>query len=242
MGRRRKRVAHQWQAKPKEELELQREKQLELIHEISIEEIDAAIKDMPKDKSPGIDGYPIEFFTTHWGLVKEEPAEKWANFFDNNRMFAKGMNLSNINLVVKKGEKVIELNKDETDKETENWKQELILYVVGDSPILILLQLKGILHSRISSGLGASLYADECTTKMDRISYARVFVEMDVARELPKIQDGRVDTGNKDNVETNEEACSEEAKIWTQFRNMAQLAHMVIRGVEEMALEEKILN
>lgn len=45
--------------------------------------------------------------------------------------------------------------------------------------------------SRISSGLGASLYANECTTKMDMISYARVFVEMDVARELPKIQGRR---------------------------------------------------
>ncbi|KAH0689391.1 hypothetical protein KY289_016749 [Solanum tuberosum] len=40
--------------------------------------------------------------------------------------------------------------------------------------------------SRISSGLGISLYADECTSKVDRISYARVLIEMDVARELPK--------------------------------------------------------
>ncbi|KAK4724060.1 hypothetical protein R3W88_026839 [Solanum pinnatisectum] len=39
---------------------------------------------------------------------------------------------------------------------------------------------------RISSGLRVPLYADECTTKVDRISFARVLVEMDVARELPK--------------------------------------------------------
>ncbi|KAK6793883.1 hypothetical protein RDI58_007336 [Solanum bulbocastanum] len=148
--------------------------------------------------------------------MNTKPAEKWANFFDNYRMSAKGMSLSNINLVVKNGEKVIELNKDEFDKAIE-----------------------------ISSGLGVSLYADEYTTKVDRISYARVFVEMDVERELPKssrchiregprkrtttpkvvnkwvqkqatIADGRVDTRNKDNVETNKEACSEEAKTWTQ--------------------------
>ncbi|KAG5615559.1 hypothetical protein H5410_015383 [Solanum commersonii] len=75
--------------------------------------------------------------------MNTKPIEKWANFFDNNMMFAKEMNLSNINIVVKKGEKVIELNKDETDKETENWKQELTLYVVGDSPTIIFLQLKG---------------------------------------------------------------------------------------------------
>lgn len=40
--------------------------------------------------------------------------------------------------------------------------------------------------SRISSGLGVPLYANECTTKADRISFARVLVEMNVARELPK--------------------------------------------------------
>ncbi|KAG5610902.1 hypothetical protein H5410_022183 [Solanum commersonii] len=40
--------------------------------------------------------------------------------------------------------------------------------------------------SRISSGLGVPLYADECTTKVDKISFARVLLEMDVARELPK--------------------------------------------------------
>lgn len=39
--------------------------------------------------------------------------------------------------------------------------------------------------SSISSGLGVPLYADECTTKVDRISFERVLVEMDVAKELP---------------------------------------------------------
>lgn len=40
--------------------------------------------------------------------------------------------------------------------------------------------------SRISSGLGMSLYADECTRKVERISFVRVLVDMDVARELSK--------------------------------------------------------
>ncbi|KAG5605882.1 hypothetical protein H5410_027374 [Solanum commersonii] len=40
--------------------------------------------------------------------------------------------------------------------------------------------------SRISSGLGVPLYGDECTTKVERISFERVLVEMDVSRELPK--------------------------------------------------------
>ncbi|KAG5620619.1 hypothetical protein H5410_005837 [Solanum commersonii] len=168
---------------------------------------------------------------------------------------------------MKNGEKVIELQKDEIDKATEEWKQALILYVVGESPTIaaieryIALQVntvskpkvyyhndgyflvrfanlddrnkvlysgphllnnrpiivkvwspefdfnKEVLQtvpiwvkypnlplscwsmdslSRISSGLEEPLYADECTTKVDRVSFARVLIEMDVARELPR--------------------------------------------------------
>ncbi|XP_019239744.1 PREDICTED: uncharacterized protein LOC109219729 [Nicotiana attenuata] len=38
---------------------------------------------------------------------------------------------------------------------------------------------------KISSGLGTPVYADECTTKIARISYARVLIEMDITRPLP---------------------------------------------------------
>lgn len=39
---------------------------------------------------------------------------------------------------------------------------------------------------RISSGLGIPLYADTCTTQIDQISYARVLVEVNVTKELPR--------------------------------------------------------
>lgn len=39
--------------------------------------------------------------------------------------------------------------------------------------------------SRIGSGLGAPLYADECTLVVERISYAKILIEMDVMKELP---------------------------------------------------------
>ncbi|XP_060203006.1 uncharacterized protein LOC132631446 [Lycium barbarum] len=39
--------------------------------------------------------------------------------------------------------------------------------------------------SRISSGLGNPLYVDECTTQMERISYARVLIELDIIRPRP---------------------------------------------------------
>ncbi|XP_075110496.1 uncharacterized protein LOC142181498 [Nicotiana tabacum] len=39
--------------------------------------------------------------------------------------------------------------------------------------------------SRIGSGLGIPVYADECTTKVERISYARILVEIDITKPLP---------------------------------------------------------
>ncbi|KAH0724790.1 hypothetical protein KY284_000655 [Solanum tuberosum] len=166
---------------------------------------------------------------------KAEPEKKWVNLFNSNRLSAKGMNLSYITPIMKNGEKVIELKKEEIDKATEEWKQALILYVVGESPIIVAMERNEVLYSgphmlnnrpiivkvwspefdfnkevlqtvpiwvkypnlplscwsmdslrRISSGLGEPLYADECTTKVDRISFARVLIEMDVARELPR--------------------------------------------------------
>ncbi|XP_075077077.1 uncharacterized protein LOC142163832 [Nicotiana tabacum] len=39
--------------------------------------------------------------------------------------------------------------------------------------------------SKIGSGLGKPLYADACTTLADRVSYARVLIEMDITRIIP---------------------------------------------------------
>lgn len=40
--------------------------------------------------------------------------------------------------------------------------------------------------SRISSSLGTLLYADDCTSSVHRFSYARVLVEMDITRAVPR--------------------------------------------------------
>ncbi|XP_019261413.1 PREDICTED: uncharacterized protein LOC109239320 [Nicotiana attenuata] len=40
--------------------------------------------------------------------------------------------------------------------------------------------------SKISSGLSTPLYADDCTTNTTRKSYARVLIEIDITKELPK--------------------------------------------------------
>lgn len=46
------------------------------------------------------------------------------------------MSLKFVEPVIKDGEKVIELDKEEIEKENSKWKQALIVYVVGDSPTI----------------------------------------------------------------------------------------------------------
>ncbi|KAH0714846.1 hypothetical protein KY284_007751 [Solanum tuberosum] len=40
--------------------------------------------------------------------------------------------------------------------------------------------------SKIGSALGKPMYADECTSRLGRISYAKVLIEMDVTKPLPR--------------------------------------------------------
>lgn len=51
------------------------QQQKELIKEVTYNEILEAVKTMPKDKAPGVDGFPIEFFTKNWEVVQEDVLE-----------------------------------------------------------------------------------------------------------------------------------------------------------------------
>ncbi|KAK4731697.1 hypothetical protein R3W88_024685 [Solanum pinnatisectum] len=136
--------------------------------------------------------------------LNDGPNKKWANFFNSNRMSAKGICLNFVNPIMQNGEWVIELKKEEIEKATEEWKQALILiylddrnevlysdpYMLNNKPIIVkvlpLCCWSQDSLSRISSGLGFPLYADEFTAKVDRISFDIVLMEMDVSGELPK--------------------------------------------------------
>lgn len=51
---------------------LDKEQQLVLIVEVSREEILQTVEDMTKGKAPGVDGYPVEFYTKNQDIVKED--------------------------------------------------------------------------------------------------------------------------------------------------------------------------
>lgn len=65
---------------------LTRTQQLELIKEVTAEEIFASIKSMPTDKVSGVDGFPIEFFTQYWEEVKSDVLEDVLGFFQRGKM------------------------------------------------------------------------------------------------------------------------------------------------------------
>lgn len=62
------------------------EQQRTLIKEVTMEEITAAVKEMPNDKAPGVDGFTVEFFTKNWETVKMDVFAATKEFFITGHM------------------------------------------------------------------------------------------------------------------------------------------------------------
>ncbi|XP_060182229.1 uncharacterized protein LOC132611886 [Lycium barbarum] len=58
----------------------------QLVQEITRQEIADAIKGMPSDKAPGVDGFPIEFFTKNWVEIGEDVYQAVTQFFTTGKM------------------------------------------------------------------------------------------------------------------------------------------------------------
>lgn len=71
-----------------------------LIKPITDVEILEAVKSMPLYKSLGIDGFLIEFFSTHWDIVKKDVVGVVQDFFKTGKML-KNMSCTNITLIPK---------------------------------------------------------------------------------------------------------------------------------------------
>lgn len=76
------------------------EQQRTLIQMVTMEEITKAVKDMPKDKAPEVDGFLVEFFTRNWEIVKEDIVKAVKDFFSANRLPSM-INITAITLVPK---------------------------------------------------------------------------------------------------------------------------------------------
>ncbi|XP_019237680.1 PREDICTED: uncharacterized protein LOC109217852 [Nicotiana attenuata] len=126
----------------------------------------------------------------------QQPAHQWANLFAKNRSMENDMTLSYIAPQLVNGKVVIQLEKEEVDRETEKWKGALIAYVIGDCPGYNAMRM-------IASAIGIPMYADECTAKQMCVSFARILVEVNVTKPLPdeiEVMDpsGRVQRRNEE--------------------------------------------
>ncbi|KAG5575957.1 hypothetical protein H5410_056091 [Solanum commersonii] len=90
------------------------------------------------------------------------------------------MALNYIPPLIINGETVVHLEKSEVDLETAKWRYALVAYVMGDFPGY------NFMNSRIASAIGKPIYAYECITKQTTISYARMLIETNVTKPLPK--------------------------------------------------------
>ena len=69
--------------------------------DISIEEIAISLKGMNKNKSPGIDGLTVEFFTQFWDILKT-PFHKVVKSIQNEKQLSRSMKRGIISLFYKK--------------------------------------------------------------------------------------------------------------------------------------------
>lgn len=72
----------------------------QLLSPVTRKEVEQARKDLPIDKSPGIDGYNAEFFKTYWSVIGEEVITGIIQFFENGKLL-KGVNTTTITLFLK---------------------------------------------------------------------------------------------------------------------------------------------
>lgn len=76
------------------------QQKVSLIHEVTEEEILVSLHDMPAEKSPGVDGYPMEFFTKQWFVVKSDVCKAIAEFFYTSKIL-KAFSCTTLTLVPK---------------------------------------------------------------------------------------------------------------------------------------------
>ena len=77
----------------------------EMEQNITEKELYEALKEMNKDKAPGMDGLTVEFYLTYWNIIKNELTDVFA-YCKNTNCLSESMNLALIRLIYKnKGER-----------------------------------------------------------------------------------------------------------------------------------------
>lgn len=73
---------------------------MNLMQQVTPDEVLTAIKDMPKEKAPRVEGFHIDFFTICWEEVNEDRVDIVLHFFTTSEM-DKAINCTVVTLVPK---------------------------------------------------------------------------------------------------------------------------------------------
>ncbi|KAK4345490.1 hypothetical protein RND71_035666 [Anisodus tanguticus] len=106
----------------------------------------------------------------------EEKGKSLAEVVRGDQKKNQGMQLKFYQPKVRDGLKVVELNPKELEKQCQNWLMfpELPVHCWAEENL-----------GRIGSYLGKSLCTDRRTAQCQRISYARMLIEMDITQDMP---------------------------------------------------------
>ncbi|TMW81375.1 hypothetical protein EJD97_010021 [Solanum chilense] len=124
--------------------------------------------------------------------MSKDYKEPWVNMFKNNRVANNGMHLAYFPPQIVNGEAMVQLEGKEVQDEEDKWKCALIAYVVGECPgynamnRYIMMNWSKVGKPDDCSAIGVPLFANECTTKQTRISYARMLIEVNVTKPIPQ--------------------------------------------------------
>lgn len=69
--------------------------------EFTLDEIKKAIFYLPKEKAPGLDGYPLLFFQECWDIIKDDLFSFFSEFHANGKI-PRGLNATFLTLISKK--------------------------------------------------------------------------------------------------------------------------------------------
>lgn len=73
----------------------------DIIQDVSYQKILYALKSMPINKAPGVDGFPVEFLTNQWTTIKDYVLKSVREFFFQSGKMLKSFSCTTITLILK---------------------------------------------------------------------------------------------------------------------------------------------
>lgn len=131
--------------------------------QLTKKEIKHSVDTMENEKSPGLDGLPVEFYKTFWDLISDDLLALYLYITNTKQELSETQKLAVISLIPKKG--------DQTD--IANWRPISLLNV--DYKIL-----SKVLANRLKSALHEIIHPDQTAAVPNRTIFSNIFLIRDL--------------------------------------------------------------